>query len=160
MGCTNPVLASLLSQHSTVSPPDPDALLCVPPLCPFALQGRKKWRETIRVLPQNISLKAWLSSVGRGEHPAAFIALATWVWLMVGGGLNKVPSCGIKVTKCKLWKPLYNGCQPASPCLFPPTLDALCHQPLFVQSTTEPTLTMSGSSTAPTRSATALCMLH
>ncbi|KAI3427994.1 hypothetical protein D9Q98_006382 [Chlorella vulgaris] len=31
---------------------------------------RKKWRETIRVLPQGISLKAWLSSVGR-EYGAA-----------------------------------------------------------------------------------------
>lgn len=33
--------------------------------------GRKRWRETIRVLPQNVSLKAWLASGGRGEQPGA-----------------------------------------------------------------------------------------
>lgn len=51
---------------------------------PFALPWpagrsyRKKWRETIRVLPQNISLKAWLSSVGRGARPCAWRPGACW----------------------------------------------------------------------------------
>lgn len=36
---------------------------------PEPLPCPRRRRETIRVLPQNISLKAWLSSVGRGERP-------------------------------------------------------------------------------------------
>lgn len=38
------------------------------PPCHVGRSHRKKWRETIRVQPQGVTLKAWLSSVGRGAR--------------------------------------------------------------------------------------------